>query len=68
VGHGLFVVRAVSGQPVSILVKGLSKGGNISVAEYREYSAEERNYLPAIGAFKSGAQSRKVTDKSLRGR
>jgi predicted HicB family RNase H-like nuclease len=56
-GHGLFVVRAVSVQPVSMLVKGLSKGGNISVAEYREHSAEERNNLSAVRAFKSHAQS-----------
>jgi hypothetical protein len=67
-GHGLFVVRAVSWQPVSILVKGLSKGGNVSVAEYREHSAEERNDLVAMRAFKSCAQSGQVADKSLCGR
>jgi hypothetical protein len=54
-GHGLFVVRAVSGQPISMLVKGLSKGGNVSVAEYREHSAEKRNDLGALRAFKPGA-------------
>ena len=66
--HCLFVVRAVSRQPVAILVKSLPECGDVSVAEDGEYSPEKRNDFIALRAFKSRAQSRKVAHESLRGR
>src|SRR6201987_4412383 len=66
-GHGLFVVRPVSRQPVPILVEGLPKGGNVSMAEYGEHTAKERNDPVAAGIFNSYTQSGQIADQRLRG-
>jgi hypothetical protein len=65
--HSLFVVRPESWQPIPMLVKGLSKGGHVPVAEDSENSSEERHDFISLRALKSRAQAGKVTHERLSG-